>query len=126
MATEPATAPPQSSGDARSRASGGGTAAVSVVHHPDDEYYELLVDGEQAGLLVYHVIGSRLSITHTVIEPAYRGRGLSWTLVGGALDDIRTRSVAVSNYCPVVDRFVQKNPQYGDLLTPSRTAHQTS
>ncbi|WP_238177644.1 GNAT family N-acetyltransferase [Kribbella sp. VKM Ac-2566] len=51
----------------------GSAPTVSVVHHPDDEYYELLVDGEQAGLLVYHVIGSRLSITHTVIEPAYRG-----------------------------------------------------
>jgi predicted GNAT family acetyltransferase len=99
-------------------------AAVGVVHHPEDEYYELLVDGQQAGLLVYHVIGSRLSITHTVIEPGYRGRGLSWTLVGGALDDIRTRSLPVSNYCPVVDRFVQKNPQYRDLLSPARAAHQ--
>lgn len=99
--------------------------AVSVVHHADDEYYELLVDGEQAGLLVYHVIGSRLSITHTVVEPTYRGRGLSWTLVGGALDDIRTRSLEVSNYCPVVDHFVQKNPQYGDLLRPVRAARQS-
>jgi predicted GNAT family acetyltransferase len=118
--------PPQSADDARSLENVGSAPAVSVVHHPDDEYYELLVDGEQAGLLVYHVIGSRLSITHTVIEPAYRGRGLSWTLVGRALDDTRTRSVAVSSYCPVVDRFVQKNPQYRDFLSAARAAHQTS
>jgi predicted GNAT family acetyltransferase len=90
---------------------------VTVVHHADDEYYELLVDGQQAGLLVYHVIGSHLSITHTVIEPTYRGRGLSWALVGRALDDIRTRSVTVSNYCPVVSRFVEKHPDYRDLLS---------
>ena len=44
--------------------------------------------------------------------------------MGGALDDIRTRSVPVSNYCPVVDRFVQKNPQYRELLSPARSAHQ--
>jgi predicted GNAT family acetyltransferase len=112
--------PRQPTDDARSLENVGGAPAVSVVHHPDDEYYELLVDGEQAGLLVYHVIGSRLAITHTVIEPAHRGRGLSWTLVGHALDDIRTRSVSVSNYCPVVDRFVQKNPQYRDLISAAR------
>ncbi|MFG1905711.1 GNAT family N-acetyltransferase [Kribbella sp. NPDC048928] len=93
-----------------------GKEEVRVVHHADDEYYELLVDGEQAGLLIYHVIGSHLAITHTVIEPTYRGRGLSWVLVGRALDDIRTRSVKVSNYCTVVRRFVELNPEYGDLL----------
>jgi predicted GNAT family acetyltransferase len=96
--------------------------AMTVVHHPNDEYYELLVDGQQAGLLVYHVIASHLSITHTVIEPTYRGRGLSWALVGGALDDIRTKYPTVSNYCPVVSRFVAKNPQYGDLLNQPKLA----
>jgi len=96
--------------------------AVTVVHHSDDEYYELLVDGQQAGLLVYHVIGSHLSITHTVIEQTYRGRGLSWALVGHALDDIRTKSVTVSNYCGVVRRFVEKNPEYRDLLSQPRSA----
>ncbi|WP_405072192.1 GNAT family N-acetyltransferase [Kribbella sp. NBC_01510] len=95
---------------------------VRVVHHADDEYYELLVDGEQAGLLIYRVIGSRLSITHTVIEPTYRGRGLSWVLVGRALDDMRTRSVRVSNYCTVVRRFIELNPEYGDLLDLPRPA----
>jgi predicted GNAT family acetyltransferase len=96
--------------------------AVTMVHHSDDEYYELLVDGQQAGLLVYHVIGSHLSITHTVIEQTYRGRGLSWALVGQALDDIRTKPVKVSNYCPVVSRFVEKNPEYRDLLSQPRPA----
>jgi predicted GNAT family acetyltransferase len=96
--------------------------AMTVVHHPNDEYYELLVDGQQAGLLVYHVIGAHLSITHTVIEPTYRGRGLSWALVGGALDDIRTKYPTVSNYCPVVSRFVEKNPEYRDLLNHPKPA----
>jgi predicted GNAT family acetyltransferase len=93
---------------------------LTLVHHADDEYYELLVDGQQAGLLVYHLIGSHLSITHTVIEPTYRGRGLSWELVGRALDDIRTRSVTVSNYCAVVSRFLEKNPQYADVVGAPR------
>lgn len=95
---------------------------VAVIDHPDDEYYELVVDGERAGILVYHTIGAHLSITHTVLEQTYRGRGLSWTLVGRALDDIRTKSVKVSNYCAVVSRFVEKNPEYRDLLSAPRPA----
>ena len=91
-----------------------------MVHHADDEYYELLVDGQQAGLLVYHMIGSHLSITHTVIEQTYRGRGLSWALVGRALDDIRTRSVTVSNYCAVVSRFVEKHPDVPQISSTRR------
>ncbi|MFI5692361.1 GNAT family N-acetyltransferase [Kribbella sp. NPDC051586] len=102
---------------APSAESASASPAVTVIHHSDDEYYELLVDGRQAGLLVYHVIGSNLSITHTVIEPSFRGRGLSWALVGRALDDIRTKSVTVSNYCPVVSRFVEQNPEYRDLVS---------
>jgi predicted GNAT family acetyltransferase len=96
--------------------------AVTVVHHAEDEYYELLIDGERAGILVYHVIDAHLSITHTIIEQGYRGRGLSWVLIRGALDDLHTRSVTVSNYCAVVSRFVEKNPEYRDLFSVLRTA----
>ena len=127
------TAAPSRRGDASSRRDGhvvgaqaatstSAAPAVTVVHHSDDEYYELLVDGHQAGLLVYHVIGSHLSITHTVIEQTYRGRGLSWVLIGRALDDIRARFATVSNYCAVVRRFVEKNPEYRDLLSLPRPA----
>jgi predicted GNAT family acetyltransferase len=99
-----------------------GTPAVTVTHHADDEYYELLVDGQRAGILVYHVIGSHLSITHTVIDQMYRGRGLSWELIRHALDDIRTNSATVSNYCAIVHRFIERNPEYGDLLGLPRPA----
>jgi predicted GNAT family acetyltransferase len=122
----PDPTPPQSpagrQGTGTATTSTPASPAVTVVHHPEDEYYELLVDGQQAGLLVYHVIGSHLSITHTVIEQTYRGRGLSWVLVGRALDDIRTSGVTVSNYCAVVRRFVEKNPEYDDLLSTPRPA----
>jgi predicted GNAT family acetyltransferase len=96
--------------------------AVSVIHHADDEYYELVVDGQRAGILVYHVLGMQLSITHTVIDQAHRGRGLSWVLIRHALDDLRTRSLTVSNHCAVVQRFAERNPEYGELLGLPRSA----
>ncbi|TDU83293.1 putative GNAT family acetyltransferase [Kribbella voronezhensis] len=95
--------------------------AVTVTHHADDEYYELLVDGQRAGILVYHLIGSHLSITHTVIDQTYRGQGFSWVLIRHALDDLRTKSLTVSNYCAVVRHFVKRNPEYGVLFGPPQS-----
>jgi hypothetical protein len=43
-------------------------------------------------------------------------------LVGRALDDIRTRAVTVSNYYAVVRRFVEKHPEYDDVLSTRRPA----
>jgi predicted GNAT family acetyltransferase len=89
---------------------------IVVTDHPEGEFYELTSDGEPVGLLIYHVIGRRLGITHTVIREDHRGRGLSPVLIGSALDGIRGKDVTVHNRCEVVSRFVEKNPEYADLL----------
>jgi len=32
------------------------------------------------------------------------------------LDDIQARHLTGTNYCPVLDRFIQKNPEYIPLI----------
>jgi hypothetical protein len=90
--------------------------ALEVVRHPDDRFYELLVDGQFGGLVVYEEAGSRYVLTHTFIADGYRGRGLSHVLLRGVLDDLKARHITVTNYCPVVDRFLEKNPEYLPLI----------
>jgi predicted GNAT family acetyltransferase len=92
--------------------------ALEVIHHPGDRFYELLADGQFAGLIVYEDAGGRYVFTHTFIAEGFRGRGLSWALMRGALEDVRQRHIAVTNYCPVMDRFVEKNPEYAPLIDP--------
>ena len=87
---------------------------VEVVRHPEDRFYELRVDGQSAGLLVYEDARGRYAFTHTFIDEAYRGRGLSWVLMRGAMEDVRQRHIPMTNYCPVLDRFIAKNPEYGN------------
>lgn len=89
---------------------------IAILDHPEDEYYEVTSGDDRVGMLVYHVIGSKLTITHTWIAESHRGQGLGSRLIRHALDDIRTRSVTVSNYCPIVAGYVDKNPEYGDLF----------
>lgn len=89
---------------------------IAILDHPEDEYYEITSGDERVGMLVYHVIGSQLTITHTWIAESHRGQGLASLLIRHALDDIRTKGVEVSNYCPIVASYIEKNPEYGDLL----------
>jgi hypothetical protein len=36
--------------------------------------------------------------------------GLSRALVRGVVEDVKQRRITVTSDCPVVDRFVEKNP----------------
>jgi hypothetical protein len=50
---------------ADTRTAGGLTGpALEVIRHPDDRFYELLADGQFAGLIVYEDAGGRYVFTH--------------------------------------------------------------
>jgi predicted GNAT family acetyltransferase len=99
------------------RTAGGLTdQAFEVIRHPDDRFYELLADGQFAGLIVYEDAGGRYVFTHTLIAEGYRSRGLSWALMRGVLEDLKQRHITVTNYCPVLGRFIEKNPEYAPLI----------
>lgn len=93
-----------------------GIERATVRHDEAGEFYEVLVDGISAGLLVYGLEGSRRVFTHVFINGEYRGRSLSTLLVRTALDDIRTAGATVTNYCPVVGRFVDAHPEYRSVI----------
>jgi predicted GNAT family acetyltransferase len=94
------------------------SATIEVLDNTEGRFYELKVGDEVAGLLVYHILGSRLVFTHTMVQKAFQGRGLSKVLMGRALDEVRTKGLTVSSLCPVLDRFVEAHPKYADILTP--------
>ena len=51
----------------------------------------------------YEDAGGRHVFTHAFIAEGYRGRGLSWTLMRGVLEDLKQRHITVTNYRPVLD-----------------------
>jgi predicted GNAT family acetyltransferase len=92
---------------------------TEVVHRAGERFYELLADGQFAGLVVYEAAGSRYVLTHTFVAGDYRGRGLSQVLLRGVLDDLRARHITVTNFCPVLNRFLDRNPEYLPLIDAS-------
>lgn len=77
----------------------------------------LAEDGEdRLGFAAYTRAGDVTTFTHTVIDPAHEGQGVGSTLVRHALDAERAAGRRIVPRCPFVRAFVERHPEYADLV----------
>ena len=88
----------------------------SVTDNPDRHRFEIVVDGAVAGFAAYRTRENAIVFTHTEIDPAYEGQGLGSRLARGALDTVRERGVRVYAQCPFIAGYIDKHPEYQNLL----------
>ena len=99
------------------------TESAAVTDNATAHRYELRVDGAVAGYVDYHDNGTRRSMNHTAIEPAYEGHGLGSTLAKAALDDAREHGLSVLPYCPFIRSYIDGHrDSYVDLVPESERA----
>ncbi len=89
---------------------------LEITDVPHQSQFELRLDGVRVGFLDYSVRGDTLTTLHTEIDPAYAGQGLGERLVAHVLDIVRDTGMALRPVCPFVKRFLQKHPEYDDLV----------
>ena len=93
---------------------------LEVTDNPDKARFEIIVDGELAGFVLYHLRGSEIAFTHTQTDDRFRGHGLGGHLVQASLDSARERHLAVLPYCPFVNSWIAAHPEYADLVPVGR------
>jgi hypothetical protein len=93
---------------------------LEVTDNPDKARFEIIVDGELAGFVLYHLRGSEIAFTHTETDDRFRGHGLGGHLVQASLDSARERHLAVLPYCPFVNSWIAAHPEYADLVPAGR------
>jgi uncharacterized protein len=96
----------------------GRTDDLVVTDNRDDERFEAHLDGTLAGVAAYRLSDGRIVFTHTEVDDAFEGKGVGGRLVRGALDDVRGRHLQVVPRCPFVRSFIERHPEYADLLEP--------
>jgi predicted GNAT family acetyltransferase len=89
---------------------------VQVLDNPDRGRFELLVDGEPAGQAAYRVRDGVVIVTHSEVDPAFRGRGLAGELARQTLDTLRERGDRVVPACPFFAKYVGEHPEYDDIV----------
>lgn len=92
------------------------TATPVLSQHPEAHRYEAHIDGELAGFAAYRSPRGAIVFTHTEVEPAYEGRGVGGALARYALDDARSRGLEVVVVCPFIRAWIERHPDYAELL----------
>jgi uncharacterized protein len=95
---------------------------ATVVDNPTSNRFEVLVNGTAAGFARYVRTDGRVSFTHTEIDSRFEGRGLGSILARGALDSARAQGASVLPFCPFIRGYIQRHPEYADLVPADQRA----
>ena len=74
------------------------------------------IDGEQAGFIVYRLRPGLLALIHTEVAERFAGRGVGGKLARFALDQARAKGLQVLPFCPFVNEWMKRHPEYTDLV----------
>ena len=93
------------------------SAAITVRDNADEGVYEADVGPEKA-ITAYELGDGTITYTHTYVPPEAEGQGVGGALVRFALDDARARGLRVIPLCPFVRGWIERHPEYDDLVHP--------
>ncbi|MGB9058330.1 MAG: GNAT family N-acetyltransferase [Pseudolabrys sp.] len=77
--------------------------------------FELDADGHIA-FSNYKRADGVLTILHTEVPKALEGRGIGSALIRGVLDTARRQGLKVITVCPFAKSYIERHPEYADLL----------
>ena len=96
------------------------TEPLSVTHHADLRRFDTLAGDGPSAFLAYTLDGNCATFVHTLVPEGLRGRGVAARLVRAALDEARKRCWKVVPRCSYVAAFIERNPEFADLVEASR------
>jgi predicted GNAT family acetyltransferase len=67
-------------------------------------------------VLNYTLVGNVMTLAHTETPVAARGRGLASRLVEAVLQQARARGLKIVPRCPFVGAYLEKHPEFRDLV----------
>ncbi|WP_274572250.1 GNAT family N-acetyltransferase [Neisseria leonii] len=88
---------------------------MNIVHQPESRRFVYQEDGHTAHL-DYRDENGRLNFHHTWVPPELGGRGIASALARHALDHARSEKRLVIPSCSFVAGYIEKHPEYRDLL----------
>src|SRR5215475_9953140 len=93
-----------------------GDPMSEVVNNRPHHRFELEIEGHVAKCF-YELADDVITFVHTEVPSELGGRGIGSKLIQGALDQVRAEGLKVVAECPFVKAFIDKRPEYRDLLS---------
>ena len=93
-----------------------GGMETTVRDAPDADRYEIRDGDRLLGIAAYQRRDDEIRFTHTEVDPDAGESGLGSRLVRAALDDVRSKGERVVPLCPFVRGWIERHPEYADLV----------
>lgn len=90
--------------------------AIQITKDEARQRYEAQVDGVFAGYADYRELDGVVAFPHTLVDPAFEGRGVASELARRSLDDARSAGFRVRPLCSFYAQWIARHPDYGDLV----------
>ena len=90
-------------------------ASSEVRDNPERKRFELETPAGTA-YSEYNLVGALLTIKHTEVPEELEGQGIGSRLARGVLEQARARGLKVVARCPFVSGYMQRHPEFDDLL----------
>jgi|SRR5579872_2018736 len=93
--------------------------AITVRHVPERQQFEAQLQNRMENdlaVLTYSIRGNEVSLDHTYVPDAFRGRGVAAELVRAAINEARQRGWKIYPRCSYVVTFFERHPEFADVL----------
>jgi predicted GNAT family acetyltransferase len=89
--------------------------SYKVAHKSSENRFEVDLGREKA-ILIYEIKVGLFILVHTEVPPAYERRGIAGKMATAALEYARNEGLKIRSYCSYTTRFIEKHPEYQELL----------
>lgn len=92
---------------------------MSQIHHEQDDSkgrYWTRIEGHLAQMTYSRSDKAVITIDHTVVPDALRGKGVGGQLVQRAVLDARAAGIRIVPLCPFAKAQIQRHPDWQDVL----------
>jgi len=92
--------------------------ARPFIRDDDAHRFELMFDDGPA-FIDFRQRDGALSLLHTEVPAALRGKGVGDAIAVAVLDYARAQELLVKPFCAFVAKYIARHPQYGDVVDPA-------
>ena len=96
-------------------------SSVKVVDNPTRSRYEAREGDVVAGYITYRTRPGVVVLVHTEVDPEFEGHGVGSQMARSVLEALRSGGMQVDPVCPFITSYIQRHPEYNDLVARSDT-----
>lgn len=89
---------------------------MEAVNNKKLSRFEIQLPNGEFAILEYRWLKGAMVLMHTMVPVAARGQGLADKIAKYALEYVREQNLKIIVYCPFVTKYMEKHPEYNDLL----------